>query len=804
MSRTRWAAVGIAGAVAAGALGCTAPRPPAEYTVVGSFQGEVGCAADWDPSCAGTGLLPDGDGHAITLDLLPGEHAFKVTRGRTWDENWGADGAPGGDDIALALAGPARVTFRFDPATQRATAEPAELSGPSAPVDADHAPDALRAALTGERFYFVMTDRFANGDPANDTGGIAGDRLAHGFDPTDKGFYHGGDLRGLIENLDYIQGLGTTALWLTPSFVNRPVQGPAGQESAAYHGYWTTDFTRIDPHLGTNEEMRELIDAAHARGMKVFFDIITNHTADVIQPSGSATYVTKDAKPYLDASGQPFDDRDFVGADDFPELDAATSFPVTPTFARPEDATAKTPAWLNDPTMYHNRGDSTFQGESDTYGDFSGLDDLFTERPEVIDGMIDIYAEWMRFGIDGFRIDTVKHVNLGFWQEFGPAMAQAAREAGNDDFFMFGEVYDASSEAMSQYTTAGTLPAALDFGFQANAVQFAEGKPPEYLAGFWGADDLYTDADSNAHQLPTFLGNHDMGRVGHFLDVLSSGDELLNRSKLAHDLMYLTRGQPVVYYGDEQGLLGRGGDKDARQSLFATQVEQYAAEETIAGPSGAVDRYDTNHPLYAHIAALSALRDAHPALSDGAQVVRHADAGAGVLALSRIDADSATEYVVVLNNALAEKSASVPTWSPGIAFEPVHGTDAAPTASADGTLAVTVPPLSAVVLRATAPMPAPDAAPTVTLDLAPGAAVLDRAPLAATVSGDTFTQVTFWQRPLGAPDWTPLGTDDNPDYRVFPSTAGLAPGLIVEYRAVARTHDGQVAGASSWGVVGTP
>ena len=192
--------------------------------------------------------------------------------------------------------------------------------------------------------------------------------------PHAQGFYHGGDLQGITEKLDYIKGLGTTAIWMTPSFKNKPVQGGPGQESAGYHGYWITDFTRIDPHLGTNADMNALIDAAHAKGMKVFFDIITNHTADVIDyEEKQYTYRSKKAYPYEDASGQPFDDRDFVGlpAEDWPTLDTG-SFPYTP-FLREGDENAKSPQWLNDPLMYHNRGDSTFAGESSTYGDFVGL-----------------------------------------------------------------------------------------------------------------------------------------------------------------------------------------------------------------------------------------------------------------------------------------------------------------------------------------------------------------------------------------------------------------------------------------------
>ena len=133
-----------------------------------------------------------------------------------------------------------------------------------------------------EIIYFVLPDRFENGDPKNDKGGLKGDRLATGYDPAAKGFFHGGDLAGLTKRLDYIEGLGATAIWFAPIFKNKPVQGPKGEESAGYHGYWVTDFTQVDPHFGTNAEFKAFVDAAHARGMKVYMDIIANHTADVI------------------------------------------------------------------------------------------------------------------------------------------------------------------------------------------------------------------------------------------------------------------------------------------------------------------------------------------------------------------------------------------------------------------------------------------------------------------------------------------------------------------------------------------
>ncbi|MDP5281454.1 alpha-amylase family glycosyl hydrolase, partial [Sphingomonas sp. DG1-23] len=161
-----------------------------------------------------------------------------------------------------------------------------------------------------EILYFLLPDRFENGDTANDRGGLKGDRLATGYDPTHKGFFHGGDLAGLTRRLDYIEALGATAIWVAPIFRNKPVQGPTGQESAGYHGYWVTDFTQVDPHFGTNAEFKALVDAAHARGIKVYMDIIANHTADVIQyrECGGCGYRSRPDYPYArkgGAKGEP-------------------------------------------------------------------------------------------------------------------------------------------------------------------------------------------------------------------------------------------------------------------------------------------------------------------------------------------------------------------------------------------------------------------------------------------------------------------------------------------------------------------
>ncbi|HEY9365080.1 MAG TPA: alpha-amylase family glycosyl hydrolase, partial [Agromyces sp.] len=424
-----WFALVVAGGLAASVLTVTpglaaAADEARTFALVGSLQSELGCGADWAPDCAETELTATGTPGVFAADFtIPaGTWEYKVAVNDSWDEAYGLNG--GGDNIPLTVAGDTPVRVVFDDNLKKVGLEATEATLRGAydeASDAQLVADPVRQPGSDEVFYFVMTDRFANGDPSNDEGGLDGDRLTTGYDPTDKGFYNGGDLAGLRQQLDYIDGLGTTAIWLTPSFENRPVQGEGANASAGYHGYWITDFTQIDPHLGTNAELEALIAEAHDKGIKVYFDIITNHTADVIDyEEQQYSYVDQATSPYLDADGAAFDPADFADADtgaDFPALDAATSFPYTPSLTA-DDAQLKVPAWLNDPTLYHNRGDSTWEGESVTYGDFSGLDDLMTEHPTVVNGLVDVYDDWIDLGIDGFRIDTAKHVNFEFWEQW--------------------------------------------------------------------------------------------------------------------------------------------------------------------------------------------------------------------------------------------------------------------------------------------------------------------------------------------------------------------------------------------------
>lgn len=795
-------AVGSVGLAVTGQVGAgPAAAQTRSLALVGSLQSEIGCSADWQPDCAESELVlaPDGT-YTGEFSLPAGTYEYKVAADDAWDEAYGRDG--GSENIPLTLAGTTTVRVVFDDTTHRTALVPLGLDGGYTPADDTLVAAPARQPGADEQFYFVLTDRFADGDPTNNTAGLGDDRLVSGYDPTDKGFYNGGDIAGLHANLDYIEGLGTTALWLTPSFKNQPVQGTGANASAGYHGYWVTDFTQIDPHLGTNAELEALIDDAHARGIKVYFDIITNHTADVIDNAqGTYSYIDQATDPYTDASGTAFDPADFAGTGTFPDLDPATSFPLTPVVA-PEQVTAKSPDWLNDVTLYHNRGNSTWAGESVTFGDFDGLDDLMTEHPRVVDGFVDVYTDWIDLGIDGFRIDTVKHVNFEFWETWSEEVLDYAHANGKPNFFMFGEVYDADAAKLSPYVRKTDMSSVLDFTFQAAGSSYAKGLTAKGLAALFAADDMYTTPTTSADALPTFLGNHDMGRLGYMVAGAGSAEQ---RSALGHSLMYLTRGQPVVYYGDEQGFagVGDGKDKNARQSLFGTEVDEYASQPLLDGTTlGSGDRLDTGSVLYEHVAGLAALRAAHPALSSGAQIERYVEDGAGVYAFSRVDRTEKIEHLVALNNAAEARTVTVTSLTPGASFAPLYGTTTPVTADAAGAVTVTVPALGAVVLVADRPVAAPDA-PTLAI-AAPtaGAGVDGIAPVSATVAADRWAETSFAYRVVGDADWTALGTAEDTTPRVFHDTSTLADGTLLEYRAVTTDAAGQRAAASTYASVG--
>ena len=568
-----------------------------------------------------------------------------------------------------------------------------------------------------EVIYFVLPDRFENGDPSNDRGGLTGGPLQTGFDPTAKGFYHGGDLKGLTQRLDYIQHLGATALWVGPIFRNKPVQGSPGHESAGYHGYWITDFTQVDPHLGTDAEFRTLVDAAHARGMKVYMDIIVNHTADVIQYRECGE---NSRCPYRDEATYPYQRRGGVGGKPINPGFAGDGDRSAANFAKLTDPNyaytpyvpaglerAKVPAWLNDPIYYHNRGNTTFTNESATMGDFGGLDDVMTENPRVVAGMIDIFAGWIdRYKVDGFRIDTARHVNPEFWQAFVPAMLARARANGIPHFHIFGEVsLDAVDPAtLAEHTRVDKLPAVLDFAFRRAVIDtVAGGKGTDVWETLFAGDPLYDQGEATAAILPTFTGNHDNGRFAHFARTAfpkASDAEILARVELANAMLLTLRGVPTIYSGDEQGFAGTGGDQDARQDMFASKVDSYNAATLVGSTSTtAVANFDEHQPLYRQIATLARLRTSHPALTRGRTVLRFRGETPGLLAVSRFDPATDAETLLVFNTGTTPVDQPVKVETRSIAFRSLAG-PCTPGAAAPGSVRVTLPPLGYAVCAA--------------------------------------------------------------------------------------------------------
>ncbi|MEO0450154.1 MAG: alpha-amylase family glycosyl hydrolase [Pseudomonadota bacterium] len=578
--------------------------------------------------------------------------------------------------------------------------------------------------IEDEIIYFVLPDRFENGDPSNDRAGIEGGRLKDGFDPTDFGFYHGGDLKGLTQRLDYIQGLGMTAIWLTPIFENNPVQGPEGSESSGYHGYWITDFTNVDPHIGTREDFKAFVDAAHARGMKVYMDIITNHTADIIayrechdpEVTGGPTfrceyrYIGDYPWTRRASDGAPINDG-FLGddgihqsAENFANLTEAT-WAYTP-FVPEQFEGVKIPEWLNDPIYYHNRGETDFKDEDSLYGDFAGLDDLNTAHPRVVEGMIEIYEDWITaYGVDGFRIDTAKHVRDEFWQQFAPAILEHASGLGIDHFHMFGEVYvdGQKPQHLAKFTTNAELPTVLDFAFQGSArALIVDGVPGLFMDDLYKADVIYKNGTETARQLPTFLGNHDMGRFSGFLRETNpdmSDEEMLARVRLANALMFFGRGVPTVYYGDEQGFVSDGGDRLARENMFPSQTDLYNDNDLIGtNATTAEDNFDMEHPLYQAIAEFADICTAEPALRRGEQITRLAHREDSVFVFSRVDYDAGTEIVVAINAEDSAQELNVAVDGRSENFSALLG-ECANSATAPTSYAMTVPALDVVVCK---------------------------------------------------------------------------------------------------------
>ena len=478
-------------------------------------------------------------------------------------------------------------------------------------------PDAAPVAVVPQRdwsdaiLYFVLIDRFADGDATNN---------AH-VDKRNPGAYHGGDLQGLIQQLDEIASLGATAIWINPVVkqIDKPLwaQGPPGSgweggfEHWPFHGYWADDFERLEPHFGSEADLKAFVDAAHARGLKVLLDVVYNH-------AGYGSHYLSD--------------------------------PATAHWFRTQQVDCAA-----DPLTCQ----------------VGGLPDLRTELPEVREYLFRAYLGLARrVGLDGFRLDTVKHVEHDFWQAH---RARSRTELG-PNFFLLGEVWGGSANVLDPWFANDEMDAGFDFSFR-------------------GSCEAFVDGRGRTIAFASYLKKRQQVRQGHYLaQYLSSHDEPMFLHELGNDLqkfklcvaLQMTSiGIPVIYYGEEVARDGGAWPTNRGDMPWGSRAVE---------PGNGVTR---DEALRAYYRQLIALRRAHPALSRGA--FRELSTTGDLLVFIREDKTSDDAVIVAVNRGADPASASVvlpERWRDFSVREALSGASVEPQ---EGQLPVSTPPHTAQV-----------------------------------------------------------------------------------------------------------
>ena len=606
-----------------------------------------------------------------------------------------------------------------------------------------------KVGLSQDLIYFVMPDRYKDGDKKNNDNG--------GFNTSLTAFYHGGDLKGLTgtceagdDGLARIKSLGFTAVWLTPVVTQQEAIG-AG---SGYHGYWGVDFLNVDPHLGTNADMLEFSKCAKKLGLKIILDVVTNHTGDVIKYRGNEPYIPAESKKL------------------------------------------KNPAWLNDINNYHNVGDMGScwgVGNCTKLGDFYGLDDLATEKPVVYKGWAEVYGNWIsNYGISGFRVDTARHVDDKFFKNWSPLIQASAKKSNINDFTIFGEVFDYSVFNLMTYVRQNKIQTVLDFPFQAKATEYASGySNAPTLTALFENDDYYTSAQSSASNLVTFLGNHDVGRAGFIIASkrIQPADQLVPRTNLANALMYFSRGIPTVYYGDEVGMTGTNSGKDqfARQDMFPTEVEIWKTETRIGGsPIGNGDAFTATkqNPIAKYLVELAEIRKNNPALANGPMLERYSKYALYVI--SKKDVAENKEYLVAFNNSDTDEVVEVTTATSTGGWTQILGKTVV--TINQNKVSFTVPALSTIVLKANSPI---DQFATKVTKLSTSFDDLTGFyKVKAGLTSKDFLSVEFFARNAGTSKWISQGVDTGSPYSIYLDPLDF-PKKKIELRAVARNSKGE-------------
>lgn len=370
--------------------------------------------------------------------------------------------------------------------------------------------------------YFMVTDRFFDGNESNNT---ASGAKTYGKD--NAGLYHGGDFAGITQKLDYLEDLGINTIWITPIVENIPgvTVTDTGKEdvpyNAAYHGYWASDFTKLNPTLGTEEEFQTLIDQAHNRGIRIMVDIVVNH------------------------AGYDTDFGDMIRS-----------------------------------------GEDIVSG-SDQKDSLSNLPDFRTEDPAVSAQLVKWQTQWVKdFGIDYFRVDTVKHVENDTWAELKNALTET-----DPNFKIIGEYAGGGYASNGNTLGTGEMDSDLDFDFNDQATNFVKGN-------ISSVESFLTSRNSglnNTYMTGQFLGSHDEdGFKKKLLDGGMAEDAATAASMVAASLQITAKGQPVIYYGEEIGLTGLNN--------YPYQTNRYDFDWTMV---------NSDNKTYQHYKKMLSIRNAY-------------------------------------------------------------------------------------------------------------------------------------------------------------------------------------------------
>ena len=482
------------------------------------------------------------------------------------------------------------------------------------------------AAWEDQVLYFLMLDRFSDGretgyrdgkspgGPATalfrpaDAGNAVGDEAAASAWREAGGGWCGGTLSGLTAKMEYLRKLGVTALWVSPLFKQLKSEN-------SYHGYGIQDFLGVDPHFGTAQELRAMVQAAHEKGIYVILDIILNHTGNV--------FAYRHGEPKWD--GNEHEVAGYRNARGEPVLPFYTPLPAT---ISTDDAVW--PRELQPHTTFAKRGAISNWDWYPEYleGDFCSLKEVRLGAGETdcyapaaaLVALAAVYKYWIAFAdIDGYRIDTVKHMDAGAVRYFGSVIHEFAQRLGKENFYLIGEITGGRAFAFEKLEETG-LDAALGVDDIPDKLEYlVKGwrSPKEYFDLF--RNSLLVGKDSHTwfrNKVVTLFDDHDQVRKGQSKARFCAGDPAYAKQVVAAvGLEATTLGVPLIYYGTEQAFDGAGGsDRYLRECMFGGAFGAFRSKGRHL--------FDEGAEAYRQIAAILAVRRQKAALRRGRQYLR--------------------------------------------------------------------------------------------------------------------------------------------------------------------------------------